>query len=231
MAVLGAGECGMFRRPACLTLILGVILVACSAGTTPTGTLPASVDPPPSQATPTLPSSSPLPVSPPAPTATPMPTRTTTPTTIPAPAKPTGVKFHEDFDCLDYQCSRAQYTQTVMWDKPHAKGVEIRVYGVTECLAQPRHPKPGSSGPCLLVHTNLPKAVRTLLATAPASDRWVSWTWKQETGCDIGPFGSDPDGPTYYAVVVAAYDGAGHSIFTIADPGHWWEPDEGDQPC
>jgi hypothetical protein len=45
----------------------------------------------------------------------------------------------------------------------------------------------------------------------------VSWTWTQETGCDIG-LAHDPDGPMYAAVVLAAYSASGHSIFAIAEP-------------
>lgn len=37
-----------------------------------------------------------------------------------------------------------------------------------------------------------------------------------------------PDGLDYHAIVIAAYDAAGHSILAIADPGEWWRagPDE-----
>jgi hypothetical protein len=62
----------------------------------------------------------------------------------------------------------------VTWRAPRSKGVEIRVYGVTECLARPAHPEPDSRGPCLVKHTPLPASVRTLLATARASDGKVA---------------------------------------------------------
>jgi hypothetical protein len=124
----------------------------------------------------------------------------------------------------------AEVTQTVTWRTPRTEGIEVRVYGVTKCLAEPNDPPPDTSGPCLVVHTALPASVRTLLATAPASDGAVSWTWTEETGCTIG-LAFDPDGPVYYAVVLAAYSSSGHSIFAIANPGGWWRPGLNDIVC
>jgi hypothetical protein len=151
------------------------------------------------------------------------------------PPKPTGAKFRARMRCLSESCHRYKHTQTVTWTAPLRKGVEIRVYGVTECLALPAHPKPGTRGPCLVKGTRLPASVRTLLATALASAGKVTWTWiEEEPGCDIWyPVGRAPDGQDYYAVVIAAYSAAGHSIFTIAEPGEWIEPDfgPGDMPC
>jgi hypothetical protein len=146
------------------------------------------------------------------------------PTPAPVPPKPTGATFHEEVECLDAECLNAETTQTVTWRTPRTKGVTIRVYGVTECLAEPVHPKPGTSGPCLVTHTLLPASVRTLLAKAPASAGKVSWSWATEIGCDISPFSSDPDGPPYVAIVLAAYSASGQSIFTIAEPGQWSRP-------
>jgi hypothetical protein len=81
------------------------------------------------------------------------------------------------------------------------------------------------------VHTPLPASVRTLLATAPASDGVVSWTWTEPI-YDCGGQGFyDPDGPRYYAVVLAAYSAAGNSIFAIAEPGGWWRPALGEIFC
>ena len=121
------------------------------------------------------------------------------------------------------------------WESPRTKGVEVRVYGVTECLALPAHPDPDTKGPCLVKNTRLPASVRTLLATAPASAGKVSWSWtEEEPGCDLWyPVGRAPDGQEYYAVVVAAYSTSGHSIFVIAEPGGWVEPDweSGDTFC
>ena len=115
---------------------------------------------------------------------------------------------------------------------PRNEGVEIRVYGVTECIDEPADPPPGTSGPCLVVHTRLPPSVRTHLATAPASDGVVSWTWT-EAGHECGEpmVFFDPDGPAYRAVVLAAYSTSGQSIFAIAEPGGWWRPDLNDTVC
>jgi hypothetical protein len=124
----------------------------------------------------------------------------------------------------------AEFTQTVTWRTPRTEGIEIRVYGVTRCLAEPNDPPAGTSGPCLVEHTALPASVRTLLATAPASAGIVSWTWMEETGCSIG-LEYDPDGPAYYAVVLAAYGASRHSIFAIAEPGGWWRPGPNEIVC
>jgi hypothetical protein len=124
----------------------------------------------------------------------------------------------------------AEFTQSVTWRTPRTEHIEIRVYGVTKCLAEPEDPPPDTSGPCLVVHTALPTSVRTLLATAPASDGVASWTWTEETGCNIG-LEYDPGGPVYYAVVLAAYSASGHSIFAIAEPGGWWRPGLNDIVC
>jgi hypothetical protein len=147
------------------------------------------------------------------------------------PSKPTGATFHEEVKCLDAECSEAETTQTVTWRTPRTKGITIRVFGVTECLARPTHPKPGASGPCLVTHTLLPASVRRLLAKTPALAGKASWSWTTQTGCDISPFSSSPGGPPYDAVVLAAYNASGQSIFTIAEPGSWFEPLPGWMPC
>jgi hypothetical protein len=144
------------------------------------------------------------------------------------------VKFVEDeAKCLDEECVKAKRTQTVLWKAPRTKGVEIRVFGVTECLARPEHPKPGASGPCLVKGTNLPSSVRTLLAKAPASTGWVSWSWTEEQdGCDIYyPVGTAPDGRAFYAVVVQAFNATDRSSFAIAEPWGWSEPAEDETAC
>jgi hypothetical protein len=126
----------------------------------------------------------------------------------------------------------ATITQMVRWGAPLSEGVEIRVYGVTECIAEPADPPPGTSGPCLVVHTPLPSSVRTLLATAPASDGIVSWTWTQGfSECGETVLHPDPDGSALRAVVLAAYSASGHSIFAIAEPGGWWRAALGDIVC
>jgi hypothetical protein len=101
---------------------------------------------------------------------------------------------------------------------------------VTKCIAEPEDPAPDTSGPCLVVGTRLPASVRTLLGKAPASKGVVSWKWTEETGCDIG-LANDPAGPVYHAIVLAAYNASGNSIFAIAEPGGWWEPGPNDVIC
>ena len=210
----------LFPLPAA-TVAIVLIGVACSA--------PASAptaSPTPAAAASTSPAATDSPRSPSAaPTSRPSPK----PTPVPVPPKPTGVKFDVQGVESD-DGSVAEITQTVTWRAPRSEGVEIRIYGVTECIAEPKDPAPGTSGPCLVKHTRLPASVRTLLGTAPASDGVVSWTWTQETGCDIG-LANDPDGPLYHAVVLAAYSVSGHSIFAIAEPGGWWEPGPNDVIC
>lgn len=137
------------------------------------------------------------------------------------PPKPTGVSFDEQHRVSDDE-QTDEITQTVTWETPRSERVEIRVYGVTECISEPANPLPDTSGPCLVVHTPLPASVRTLLATAPASDGVVSWTWTDGVfDCGWTIPSSAPDGPRYRAVVLAAYSASSHSIFAIAEPGGW----------
>jgi len=159
------------------------------------------------------------------------------PTSRPAPEatpvleqpKPTGVKFDEQRR-LGNDASSTEITQSVRWAGPKGEGVEIRVYGVTECVAKPSKPSPGSHGPCLVEHTPLPASVRTLLATAPASEGVASWTWTGTFDCEVG-MAYDPRAPAYYAVVLAAYSTSGQSIFAIAEPGMWSQPGPDDIVC
>lgn len=143
--------------------------------------------------------------------------------------KPSGVSFAETRAGEDHPPS-TEITQTVTWIAPAEEGVEIKVYGVTECIARPLQALPNSSGPCLVTHTPLPATVRTLLATAPASDGAASWTWTGTFDCEIG-LAYDPNGPIYHAIVLAAYSSSGQSIFAIAEPGSWWQPGLDDIVC
>lgn len=207
----------------------GLLAVGCATATTPATPMPPTASPAitvsPTAASPTAAAT---PASP-SPSATPQPTPEPTP--VPVPPKPTGVTFDEETRPID-DGQFGEVTQTVRWGAPRSEGVEIRVYGVTECIAEPADPAPGTHGPCLVVHTPLPASVRRLLATAPASDGAVSWTWTQRIYDCGGPFvGYDPHGPAYRAVVLAAYSAAGNSIFAIAEPGRWWRPDPNDIIC
>ena len=218
----------MACRRAVLTAILSWVFAACGPSVaspapkvTPRTDASPGVTVTPATASPTTAAT----LASPSPPATTQPTPTPTP--VPDPPKPTGVTFVEETRSID-DGQFGEVTQTVRWGAPLSEGVEIRVYGVTECIAEPADPPPSTSGPCLVVHTPLPASVRRLLATAPASDGVVSWTWTEEGGCDPSPFKSAPDGPAYHAVVLAAYGASGHSIFAIAEPGGWWRsaPDE-----
>lgn len=149
-------------------------------------------------------------------------------TSVAVPPKPSGVSFGERRKGEDPPST--QITQSVSWEGPRSEGVEIRVYGVTECVAKPPNPSPDTQGPCLVEHTPLPASVRALLATAPASDGMVSWTWTGTFDCEVG-LAYDPRGPAYHAVVLAAYSASDHSIFAIAEPGRWWQPGVNDIVC
>jgi hypothetical protein len=209
------GELNMMCGRAALAVIVAGLIGACQASVAP------SIAPVPSRVTTTASattSASPLP--------TPQPTMAPTP--VPVPPKPTGVAFHETR--VGDDPTTTEITQTVRWGAPRSDGVEIRVYGVTECIAKPANPSPNTRGPCLAEHMSLPASVRTLLATAPASDGVVSWTWTGTFDCEIG-LAYDPRGPAYHAVVLAAYSAPGHSIFAIAEAGGWWQPDPDDIVC
>ena len=106
-------------------------------------------------------------------TATPHPTPKPTPgpTPLAVPSPPSGATFKITYP------SDTRNKMTVTWKGPRAKGTEIRVYGVTACVAMPPSPREGSDGPCLVEHTPLPASARKLIAKAPASSGKVSWTW------------------------------------------------------
>jgi len=89
----------------------------------------------------------------PSPSATPQPTPEPTP--VPVPPKPTGVTFDQERRWID-DGPVGEVTQRVTWRAPRSEGIEIRVYGVTECIAEPADPPPGTGGPCLVVHTPVP---------------------------------------------------------------------------
>lgn len=205
-----------------VTLILCFGLAGCG-GITPTAT-------PSRQATPAT--------APQPPTLGPNPTMTTesrTPTpesSAPSavPSKPASVTFDEQ-KRFGSDAVMTEVTQTISWGTPRSAEVEIKVYGVTECIARPKDPAPNTEGPCLVTGTPLPESVRTLLATAPASQGAVDWTWTGTFDCDDPDPAYDPEGPAYYAIVLAAYNSSGHSIFAIAAPGRWWEPGPNDVVC
>jgi hypothetical protein len=209
----------MARGRTALAVVVACVVAACGASPAPSAApVPTSGDAVTGTPIPTASASPSLAATNPPPSAIPSPD----PSSAAAPPKPSGVTFDEKRKG-DEDPSTTEITQTVRWDGPRSDGVEIQVYGVTECLARPANPAPATSGPCLVEHTPLPASVRTLLATAPASDGAVSWTWTGTFDCEIG-LAYDPDGPAYYALVLAAYGASDHSIFAIAAPGEWDEP-------
>ena len=217
-----------------LGAILAGVMAACGANDVASPTLDATpvVASAVGTASPTItPITSPGPTnSPPSVTPSPDQEADPTPQLIAVPPKPTGVKFDEQRR-VNSNPSFTEVTQRISWEAPRSADVEIRVYGVTECIAKPDHPDPDTRGPCLVTGTPLPASVRTLLATAPASDGTVSWTWTGTFECDEPDPAYDPDGPIYRAIVLAAYNVSDHSIFAIAAPGRWWEPGLDDIVC
>jgi hypothetical protein len=225
----------MARALAALAMVMIGVIAACQASADAT---PASVPTPAPVPTPSMIAVGPAPTAsarldavdvPTSPSPSPIPRPTPDPTPVPIPPKPTGVSFGERRTGDDPPTT--EITQTVTWGAPVTEGVEIRVYGVTECVARPADPSPDTRGPCIVEHTPLPASVRTLLATAAASDGVVSWTWTGTFDCEIGGVAYDPRGPGYHAVVLAAYNASGHSIFAIAEPGAWWQPGVNDIVC
>ena len=206
-----------------------LVLTACATSGAPSPSAIALAPSAPSATTPAAATDAPQSPGPLSTPNSPTATQSPKPTPNPPPPRPTGVKFDTQVR-PNADDSVAEITQTVTWRTPRTNGVTISVYGITKCIAQPANPSPATSGPCLVEHTPLPASVRRLLATTPASDGSASWTWSEETGCDVG-LPNKPDGPAYYAVVLAAYSASDHSIFAIAEPGGWYEPGPDEVIC
>jgi hypothetical protein len=195
-----------------LLLILCVGLVGCGGSVpsaAPTGVATIVMASPANTSAPSQPAAA---VMPGTPRQTPRPSPTPKPLAVPpAPSRAT---FKITYP------SETTNKMTVTWTGPRSKGIEIRVYGVTACIAMPRSPSEGSDGPCLVEHTPLPDWVRKLIAKAPASNGKVSWTWPnwEDIGSSVA---MSPDGTAYEAIVIAAYNKAGHSKFIIVNAGSW----------
>lgn len=217
--------------PTALAVIVAGVIAGCGASGAPSAApVPTPADAVTVTASPTTEASTSLAAtdSPRSPIPAPTPRPSPNPTSVAVPPKPSGVSFDERR--MGDEPPSTEITQTVSWEGPRSTGVEIRVYGVTECVARPANPSPDTSGPCLVEHTPLPASVRSLLATAPALDGVVSWTWTGTFDCEVG-LAYDPRGPAYHAVVLAAYSASDHSIFAIAEPGGWWQPGPDDIVC
>ena len=221
----------MVRGQLALAVIVAGVIVACgSSGSRPSAAVPTPPEAVMGSASPTATAGANVELtdSPANPIPASMPMPSPSPTPVAEPPKPSGVSFAESR--VGDDPPSVEITQTVTWDEPRNEGVEIRVYGVTECLGRPASPAPATSGPCLVEHTALPSSVRLLLATAPASDGAVSWTWTGTFDCEVG-LAYDPSGLAYHAVVLAAYSTSDHSIFAIAEPGFWFEPGPNEIVC
>ena len=224
-----------FAIAACLAVAACQSTLTPSPSAVPSSTAPSSpsdATAPLDTATPPATPASAVPTASFPPPSLPPPTSRPTPkaTAATVPAKPTGVTFTTDREELPGSTGADgiayKVTHTVRWQAPRTEGVEIRVYGVTECLSEPSNPPPGTSWPCLVEHTMLPPSVMVLAATAPAAAGEISWIAPFEYECAGPPVG--PDGLDYWAIVIAAYNADGHSIFAIAHPGGWQRagPDE-----
>lgn len=205
-------------RSAVLAL-LGIALASCGPGAAslgpaeqPTGV--AQVTLPPVTATPGV-TPELFPHPPPSPTPKP------TPKALPVPPKPTGLEL--SLACGwgpdgEGGCDTGTDGGFLTWQKPRTKGVEVRVYGVTKCF---RTDAP--NGPCLREHTLVPSKIRVLLAKGPASKGGLSFPQTlfahTKEGCEYGY--RSGDGTIFYSIVAAAYNASGHSIFAIADDGHY----------
>ena len=148
---LTRSEGTMIARRMALTAWLAIVIAGCTGGSALTA------EPAASQAVLEVEGSEPATASS-ASEATPEPTPERTPkaTPLPVPAKPTGVAFREHIG-RETDGGYATISQRVTWKAPRTTGVEIRVYGVTKCLAEPDPAPTGPAcGPCLVKGTKLP---------------------------------------------------------------------------
>jgi hypothetical protein len=213
--------------------LVALVVLAVAACSTGPAALPTSVA---QAATPSITAGPVVTPEPPTDPPTPKPTPKATPK--PVPPKPSGLKFDEETEgeCTDdprEMCAIGDTVYTVSWKAPRTKGVEIRVYGLRECLSRPENAPDSSDGPCLVKGTKLPSTSKKLITKVKASDGVVSWRGDTSAGgCDMAEQFIGPHGEIFYAIVLAAYNTDGKaSVFAIAEPGEWWTPDPGDVPC
>jgi len=200
-------------------LVLGLVLTGCGSAASVPPT--ASIAPSPAPTAAAVESGSPAESSSPvaAPTASPAADPTPAPSVAAVPAKPTGVTF-DRADSQTIEAEGGDTTMTVTWSGPRTEGVEIRVYGITECLSGKTASGDLKDGPCLVEHAALPASSMKLIAKAPSTDGTLSWTWPQWENIGSSLM-MGPDGTAYESVVVGAYNEAGNSVFTIAATSEW----------
>jgi hypothetical protein len=196
-------------RSVLLVVLVALSLAACAAAPAdPSGASGSGAPPPTSVA------SSEADVSAPPSAAEPTPTPTATPSPTP-PAAPTGVKLRYRYSDPHHKGYGTDETVTISWAGPMAKGVTMRVYGVTVCLP----PVAKDHQPCLVRHTPLPSDSLELLAKAPSVKGSVSWTWPNPE--ITGGAAMIGHGTQYWSVVIAAYGPDAHSRFVIVDTGEY----------
>jgi hypothetical protein len=200
----------MTTRRVLLGSFAALLLSACQAsgpiaGSAQTSTAPVAAASQPSVAPPasTKPSE----------TTAPTPTLAPSPTPVVEPPPPTSVRMKQKGVSPDADGYFTNIRTTITWKEAAAADTEIRIYGVTACYA------PESGGPCLVEHTPLPETDRQLIATAKASKGAVSWTWPNWD--DVGGAVMAHNSATYQALVIAAYNSAGHSKFIIIAAGEY----------
>jgi hypothetical protein len=235
----------MAGRRATLVAILSVVLVACTAGAEPSQPEGASPGSPTSGTT-----GGPTPTASPAmPTPSSRPTQVATPTPRPTPKRPTGMRLAADY----YSCEGivlgpedscdewATGEYRITWKTPRAKGLEVRVFGVTECLSNDIYGAWIDGGWCLrqawandiygvlvdggpytLEHTAIPPELLVPLAKAKAANGRVVFD-VEDFGLDgfWDPFGAE-DGTAMFAIVAAVYDTDGQrSPLTVVFSSHY----------
>ena len=213
------------RTGAVVVAVLAAVLAGCEATPTPSVASLVASSPPAIALTTATPTDTP------SPTPRPTPRPTAKPTPLATPPAPVAVKIKRQ-GCFTGPSPdgvlTGQCVTTVKWNAPLTKGTEIRVYGITECLPAGMDDGTLVAGSCLIRHQALWPQILKLIAKAPASNGRVSWTgpaWQdnvQTNEPQFRAYGVDRhDDDIYFAIVLAAYNAAGHSKFIIADAGTW----------
>ena len=134
------------------------------------------------------------------------------PPTLPpneVPAKPTNARIETISDTLSADGTSRKVVEKVTWAAPQGAATEFRLYGVKFCPNDT--PTAADGTPCLTVHTALPPEKLELVATAAGDAR--SMTIEHVIGEGICPNTMWCDDT--YALVLAAYNEVGQSVFTI----------------
>ncbi len=125
------------------------------------------------------------------------------------PAKPTNVKIDTVSDTLSADGTSEKIVEMVTWDAPQGAATEFRLYGVKFCPNDT--PKAADGTPCLVEHTALPPEKLELVATAASDARSMRIEHVISEGICPNTMWCDDT----YALVLAAYNEVGQSVFTI----------------